>query len=167
MKSEGALVGSVARWPLRGIEKLRVSLTALAHIVGSKIHNSPRMPQRNVDVHGNNLTADPSMTTCFSSWPLISSGSVQNTSLRRRTTSRPPASLRTFSSPYSGLRQPTKCCFKLINGILPDFVIDARGPRFSELLGFMDSSRLDGVETLADIKGLGIGESSGAPPYSG
>ena len=30
---------------------------ALAHIVGSKIHNSPRMPQRNVDAHGNNLTA--------------------------------------------------------------------------------------------------------------
>ena len=29
--------------------------------------------------------------------------------------------------------------FKLINGILPDFVIDARGPRFSELLEFMDS----------------------------
>ena len=38
---KGALVGSVARWPLGGI----------------KIHNSPRMPQRNVDVHGNNLTA--------------------------------------------------------------------------------------------------------------
>ena len=51
--------------------------------------------------------------------------------------------------------------FKLINGIFPDFVIDARGPRFSELLEIMDSSRLDGVETLADIKGLGIGESSG------
>ena len=50
------------------------------------------------------------------------------------------------------------------NGILPDFVTDARGPRFSELLEFMDSSRLDGVETLADIKGLGIGESSGYVP---
>ena len=51
--------------------------------------------------------------------------------------------------------------FKLINGILPDFIFDARGPRFSELLEFMDSSRLDGAETLADIKGLGIGESLG------
>jgi len=43
--------------------------------------------------------------------------------------------------------------------ILPDFVIDARGARFSELLQFTDSSRLDGVETLVDIKGLGIDES--------
>ena len=34
-----------------------VPLTALAHIVGYKTHNSPRMPQRNVDVHGSNLTA--------------------------------------------------------------------------------------------------------------
>jgi len=38
---------------------------------------------------------------------------------------------------------------------------DARGARFSELLQFTDSSRLDGVETLVVInKGLGIGESS-------
>ena len=29
--------------------------------------------------------------------------------------------------------------FKLINGIFPDFVIDARGPRFSELQKHMDS----------------------------
>ena len=50
--------------------------------------------------------------------------------------------------------------FKLINSILPDFAIDARGARFSELLQFTDSSRLDGVETLVDIKGFGIGESS-------
>jgi len=50
--------------------------------------------------------------------------------------------------------------FKLINGILPDFVIDARGARFSELLQFTDWSRLDGVETLVEIMGLGIGESS-------
>ena len=44
--------------------------------------------------------------------------------------------------------------FKLINGILSDFAIDARGARFSELLQSTDSSRLDGVETtLVDIKG--------------
>ena len=49
--------------------------------------------------------------------------------------------------------------FKLINGILPDFAIDARGARFSELLQFTDSSRLDGAGTLVDIKGLGIGGS--------
>jgi len=49
---------------------------------------------------------------------------------------------------------------KLINGILPDFVVDARGARFSELLCFTDLSRLDGVETFVDIKSLGIGESS-------
>ena len=34
-----------------------VPLTALSHIDGYKIHNSPRKPQRNVDAHGNNLTA--------------------------------------------------------------------------------------------------------------
>ena len=34
-----------------------VPLAALAHIVGSEIHNSPRIPQRNVGVHENNLTA--------------------------------------------------------------------------------------------------------------
>jgi len=50
--------------------------------------------------------------------------------------------------------------FKLVNGILPDFAIDARGTRYSGLLQFTDSSRLDGVETLVDIKGVGIGESS-------
>jgi len=50
--------------------------------------------------------------------------------------------------------------FKLITGHLPGFVIDARGARSSELLEFKGSSRLDGVETLVDIKGLGIGESS-------
>ena len=37
--------------------------------------------------------------------------------------------------------------FKLINGILPDFTIDARNARFSELLQFTDSSRLYGAET--------------------
>ena len=50
--------------------------------------------------------------------------------------------------------------FKPINGALPDFVTDARGARFSELLQFTDSSRLYGVETFVDIKGLGFGESS-------
>jgi len=50
--------------------------------------------------------------------------------------------------------------FEFINGILPDFAIDARGARFSELLKFTDSSCLDGVETLVDTKGLGVGESS-------
>jgi len=49
---------------------------------------------------------------------------------------------------------------KLINGILPNFAIDARCARFSEFLQFTYSSRLNGLETLADIKGLGIGESS-------
>jgi len=49
---------------------------------------------------------------------------------------------------------------ELIHGILPDFTIGARGARFSELLQFTDSSRLDGAETLVDMKGLGIGESS-------
>ena len=44
--------------------------------------------------------------------------------------------------------------FKLINGIPPEFVIDARGARFSEFQQLVDSSRLDGVETLDDIKGL-------------
>jgi len=49
---------------------------------------------------------------------------------------------------------------KLIYGILRDFVIDSRGARFSKLLHFTGSSRLDDAETLVDIKGLGIGESS-------
>jgi len=49
---------------------------------------------------------------------------------------------------------------KLINGILPNFVIDARGARFNELLKLTGSSRLDGAETLIGIKGLGIAESS-------
>jgi len=47
---------------------------------------------------------------------------------------------------------------KLINGTLMGFDIGARGARFSELFTFLDSSRLDGVETLVDIKGFGIGE---------
>ena len=47
---------------------------------------------------------------------------------------------------------------KLINGTLLGFDIGARGARFSELFTFLDSSRLDGVETLVDIKGFGIGE---------
>ena len=34
-----------------------VLLTALAHMAGSKILNSPRVPQWNVDAHGSNLTA--------------------------------------------------------------------------------------------------------------
>jgi len=50
--------------------------------------------------------------------------------------------------------------FKLIHGILPDFVIYARGARLSKLLQFTDSLRLEGVEAFVDIKGLGIGESS-------
>jgi len=49
---------------------------------------------------------------------------------------------------------------EIINCILLDFAIDARGTRFSELLQFTYPSRLDGVEALVDIKGLGIGESS-------
>ena len=106
-------------------------------------------------------TADPSTTTtCFSSWPLSSSGSVQNTSLRSKKGYMSTAGIFTHVfQPLLGTATADKA-FKLINGILPDFVIDARGPRFSELLEFMDSSRLDGVETLADIKRLGIGESS-------
>ena len=39
-----------------------VPLAALAHIVGSKTHNSPRMPQRKVDAHGSNLTATTGST---------------------------------------------------------------------------------------------------------
>jgi len=61
--------------------------------------------------------------------------------------------------PFLGTATADKA-FKLINGILPDLAVVARGARFSELLQFTDSSRLDGVETLVDIKGLGIGESS-------
>jgi len=50
--------------------------------------------------------------------------------------------------------------FKPIKGIFPDFAFDACNAIFSELLKFTSSSRLDGVETLVDIKGLSIGESS-------
>jgi len=38
--------------------------------------------------------------------------------------------------------------FKLINGILPGFSIDARGARFSELVQYTISSRLDGAEAF-------------------
>ena len=90
-------------------------------------------------------TADPPTTTCSSSWPLSSSGSAQDNLLRRRVTGQPPASSRTFPSPCSA--------FKLISGILPNFVIDARGARFSELMQLMDSSSLGDIETPVDIKG--------------
>jgi len=56
--------------------------------------------------------------------------------------------------------------FKLINGTLPDFTIEARGARFSELLRFTDLSRLDSVGTLVDIKGLRIGESADYVSFS-
>ena len=58
--------------------------------------------------------------------------------------------------PFLGTATAEKA-FELINVILSDSAIDARGARFSEPLQFKDSSRLDGVETLVDIKGLGIG----------
>jgi len=41
---------------------------------------------------------------------------------------------------------------------IPDVALEVLGARFSELSKFMSSSRLDGVETLVDIKGLGNGE---------
>ena len=64
-----------------------------------------------------------------------------------------------FLQPLLGTATADKA-LKLINGTLPDFAIDASGARSSELLQLSDSPRLDGLETLADIKGLGIGESS-------
>ena len=73
-----------------------------------------------------------------------------------------PSRLSPLADVVAGAVVSERCCdqlngksFKLINGVLPDFVIDARGARFSKLLQFTDSSRLDGVETLVDIKGLG------------
>jgi len=145
-----------------------VPLTALAHIVGSKIHNNPKMPQRNVDAHGNNLTAITGSTGDHSR-------SLHDYMLQfvatelERIGAKYLAAKKGYKStagifthvlqPLLGTATADKA-FKLINGILPDFAIDARGARFSELLQFTDSSRLDGVETLVDIKGLGIGESS-------
>ena len=146
-----------------------VPLTALAHIVGSKTHNNPKMSRRNVDAHGNNPTAitgsigdqaGPSTTTYSSSWPRSSCGSAQNTSLRRRTTSRPPTSSRTISSPCSGLHQSTSRSSSSMASFRMFPYVDTRGSRLSELLHFTGSSRLGSVETLVDIKGLGIGKSS-------
>ena len=54
-----------------------------------------------------------------SSWPRSSRGWAKIFSLRRRVTSPPSASSCTFSSPCSGLQQPTRRS-KLSNGILPD-----------------------------------------------
>ena len=51
--------------------------------------------------------------------------------------------------------------FRLNNGILPGFAIDARGSRFSKLLKITNFSRLESAQTLVDIKGSGIGDSSG------
>ena len=57
--------------------------------------------------------------------------------------------------PLLGTATTDKASKLINNSILPDFAIDARGASISVLLQFTDSSRLGGIETLVDIKGLG------------
>ena len=101
-------------------------------------------------------TDDLSTTICPSSWPLNSSGSAQKVNAG------------TFThvlQPLLGTTTANKAS-ELINGILPGFVIDARGARLSEFLQFTDSSRLGGVVTLVDTKGLGISHHQTTLPFA-
>ena len=75
------------------------------------------MPQRNVDAHGSNLTAITGSTgdqtrSLHDCMPQFVATELERIGasilLRRRATGRPPASSRTFPSPFSGLRQPTR-----------------------------------------------------------
>ena len=144
-----------------------VPLAALARIVGSKTHSRSRMPQRNVDAHGSNLTAPPATgdhrIPFHDYMPQFVATELERIGekyLAAKKGYRSTAGIFTHVLlPLLGTATADKA-FKFINGILPDFAIDAHGARFSELLQFKGSSRLDGGGIMVDIKGLGIGESS-------
>jgi hypothetical protein len=62
---------------------------------------------------------------------------------------------------FNGDPSPSTDHVKLVNGILPDMLLDARGPMSNEFSDVTGSTFFDFVETLFDVKGLGISESSG------
>ena len=103
------------------------------------MHNSPRMPQRNADAHGNNLTAITGSTGDHSrslhddmlQFVAIELERIGAKYLAAKKGYKSTAGIFTHVlQPLLGTATADKA-FELINGILPDFVIDARGPRFS------------------------------------
>ena len=56
---------------------------------------------------------------------------------------------------------PSSEHIRLVNGTLPDMLLDARGLMSNEFSDVTGSTFFDFVETLFDVKGYGISESSG------
>jgi len=116
------------------------------------ISNNPKMPQRNVNAHGSNLTAITGSIGDHSRLHAPVRGHGARVDWRK--ISRREEGLQLTAGIFTHVPQPllrtatANKALRLINGIFPDFAIDARGARFSELLQFTGSSRLDGVEAF-------------------
>jgi hypothetical protein len=146
-----------------------VPLTALKHIIGARIQNHANSPQRTVDPHGNNLSSISGSVGDHSRKLhdfMLEFVIVQLRKIGIRVNAAKkghPSTAGIFThllQEYNATLHPSKEAVQLVNGILPDMLLNATGPLANEFSSVTCSTFFDYVETLLDVKGYGLGESS-------
>ena len=146
-----------------------VPLSALKHIIGARIQNHANSPQRTVDPHGNNLSSISGSVGDHSRKLhdfMLEFVIVQLRKIGIRVNAAKkghPSTAGIFThllQEYNATLHPSKEAVQLVNGILPDMLLNATGPLANEFSSVTCSTFFDYVETLLDVKGYGLGESS-------
>ena len=147
-----------------------VPLTALVHILGSRIRNHANSSQRIVDPHGNNLSSitgsvgdhNRKLHDLMLEFVLVQLRKIGIRANAAKKGSKTTAGIFThLLQVFNASPSPSSENVKLVNGILPDMLLDARGPMSNEFSDVTGSTFFDRVQTLFDVKGFGISESSG------
>ena len=151
-----------------------VPLTALAHILGARIKNHANSPLRTVDPHGNNLSSISGSVGDHSRKLhdlMLEFALVQLRKIGVRVSAAKKGSV-TTAGIFNDLLQaynldpsPSAEKDRLVNGILPDMILNATGPMANEFSDVTCATFFDRVQTLFDVKGYGLGESSHYPSF--